>query len=109
MKTKTAPVSRPKTYEEKLKEFAILCKNLAERAWLRYFENGLQPLYLVGTQGTPAGFNSPIWMSFDITEEASEGQSYVNPEHFPRDKTCEQLISWIRDRLKREPMYIYVD
>lgn len=102
MKTKN---DARKTYESKIAEFSALCRNLAEYAWREYFRNGLQPLYVIGTRCP----QSRIWAGFQIAEDAPDGSEYLTPEHLPRDKTRDYLAAWIREKLNREPLYIFAD
>lgn len=101
-----------KKYEDMRREFWAECTRLGELASMMYCENVMRHLYIVGRKRRGLDTLNPsvaIWEAFDIAEDRAEGWEIVCGEFIPRNYPFAEYPSWIQDRLKNEPLWIFAD
>ena len=108
------PIVSPRPYKEMQAAFWKECERLADLASAAYFRNPMQRLYIAGRKRAGLDTLNPlaqIWQEFFLVNEYDErdGWEIVCGEHIPRNYPVTEYPSWIHERLKREPNYIFAD
>lgn len=107
------PAIVPKKYEDMRREFWAECVRLGELASAMYQQNVMRHLYVMGRRRRGLDTLNPhaaIWEVFTIAEDAgAEDWEGVIGEPIPRNYPFAEYPSWIQERLRREPMWIFAD
>jgi hypothetical protein len=97
------PTTPKKTLAQKMADYAALLTNLASSADTKYRQNINNPLYLWGEM------RGDIWRKLWVWDETEAEGDLVFAETLPRGLTIEHLAHWLRERLRREPLYVFLD
>ena len=102
-----------KKYEDIMRECYAEYRRLAEFGHAKLMRC-LQEYYLVGRKKSGLDTLNPhanIWSELSVEDAnyADNGWQIVAPERLPMSMTIDQLTDWMRERLKREPLWICAD